>query len=261
VTDWNPALYRRFEGERTRPAMDLLARVPLSAATKVVDIGCGPGNSTELLAARYPEASLSGIDTSNAMVETARTRLPRARFEVADIALWTPDEPVDLLFANATLQWVTGHRVLLPRLAAQLAPGGALAIQMPDNLHTPMHTLMREAALAVGRADVVAQAEAERETLGSFEDYWGWLSPHAASIDIWKTTYVHPLADHDAIVTWLESTGLRPYLNRLTPDEIGRFKAHYRDAIARAYPAVSDGKVLLRFPRLFIVAMAADSGA
>lgn len=261
MTDWNPTLYRRFEGERTRPAMDLLARVPLAAATTVVDVGCGPGNSTELLAARYPEASLLGIDTSAAMVATARTRLPQARFEVADVASWTPDKPVDLLFANATLQWVRGHEELLPRLVSQLAPGGALAIQMPDNLHAPSHTLMRDAALAIGRADVVALAEAEREPLGSYEDYWAWLTPHVASIDLWKTTYVHPLADHDAIVTWLESTGLRPYLNRLAPDEIVRFKAHYRDGISRAYPTTSDGKVLLRFPRLFVIAMARRSGA
>ena len=139
MADWDPALYRRFESERTRPAIDLLARVPLTEARDVVDLGCGPGNSTELLAARYPQARIVGIDASEAMLASARERLPRLRFERADIADWRPARPPTLIFANAVLQWLPGHAVLLPRLFDSLAPGGVLALQMPDNLDQPRH--------------------------------------------------------------------------------------------------------------------------
>ncbi len=254
--DWNPDLYRRFEGERTQAALDLLSRIPIARAARVVDLGCGPGNSTEILAARYGGAEIVGIDTSPAMIEAARKRLPQARFEVADARSFAPPAPPDVLYANAVFQWLPDHAGLLGRLAGLLAPGGALAFQVPDNLHEATHTSMREAAIAIGRADIVEAAESERTPIGSFEDYWNWLSPSCSRIDVWRTTYVHPVADHGAVVTFLESTGLRPYLNRLGADEGVGFKARYREAIEKAYPATNDGKVLLRFPRLFVIAVA-----
>ena len=146
MSDWNPALYSRFEDERTRPAAELLARVPLDAPRNVVDLGCGPGNSTELLVARFPMARIVGTDSSQAMLATARQRLPQLSFEQGDIAEWSPAEPVDLAYANASLQWVSDHQRLLPRLLSALAPGGVLAVQMPDNLDEPSHRLMRETA-------------------------------------------------------------------------------------------------------------------
>ncbi|MDR0479843.1 MAG: methyltransferase domain-containing protein, partial [Burkholderiaceae bacterium] len=146
MSDWNPALYRRYEDERTRPARELLARVPLESVRLAYDLGCGPGNSTELLAARYPNAEIVGIDNSEAMLADARKRLPRVRFELADIAQWQPGAQPNLIYANAALQWVPGHETLLPRLLDALAPGGVLAIQMPDNLGEPTHRLMSELA-------------------------------------------------------------------------------------------------------------------
>jgi trans-aconitate 2-methyltransferase len=253
MTDWNPNLYRRFEGERTRPAMDLLARVALDEPKRVVDLGCGPGNSTELLAVRYPNAEVSGVDTSPAMVEAAKKRLPNASFEVGDAATWTSTSPLDVVYANAVFHWIPDHAALMPRLAKLLAPGGFLAFTVPDNRGEPTHTSMSTAARAIGKHDVVEAAEAERAVIGSFEDYWKWLSPHADQIDLWRTTYVHPVEGHDAMVSWFESTGLRPYLARLDADETRAFKAAYRKEIANAYPLVG-GRVLLRFPRLFVVA-------
>ena len=146
MADWSPATYLKFEDERTRAAIDLLAHVPLDDARHVVDVGCGPGNSTELLAARYPGADVLGIDNSPAMLEEARRRLPEARFEPADAAAWLPDADVDLVFANATYQWVPDHFAQLPRVLAALRPGAVLAVQMPDNRAEPTHRLMVEVA-------------------------------------------------------------------------------------------------------------------
>ena len=256
MSDWNPNLYRRFEGERTRPAMDLLSRVGIDDPKRVVDLGCGPGNSTEILRARYRDAAIVAVDNSPAMVDAGRVRVPSATFELGDAGAWSPEQPVDLMFANAVFHWLPDHASLLPRLATRIAPGGCLAFQVPDNLSEPSHLLMREAAVAIGKADIVPAAEAERATIGTFDDYWAWLAPHFAHVELWRTTYVHPLESHDAVVTWLEATGLRPYLARLAEGDAKAFRAKYREDIARAYK-VTNGRVLLQFPRLFAVARAA----
>jgi trans-aconitate 2-methyltransferase len=254
MADWNAALYLTFEDERTRPARDLLAHVPLAEPARVVDLGCGPGNSTELLAERWPNVKLRGLDTSDDMLATARRRLPRASFEKADIATWTSNEPLDLIFANAVLQWVGDHEAVFPRLVGQLAPGGVLAVQMPDNLNEPSHSLMRETAADGPWTDKLADAAGIRVRIGSPADYYELLRPRASSIDVWRTTYYHPLEGAGAIVTWLSATGLKPFLDPLDAGERQAFLNSYRMRVARAYPAHPDGRVLLAFPRLFIVA-------
>jgi trans-aconitate 2-methyltransferase len=253
VTAWAPGQYLKFEDERTRPARDLLAAVPLAEARTAVDIGCGPGNSTELLAARFPGAAITGFDNSPEMLRAARQRLPRATFIEADVATWMPSAPVDLLFANAVFQWVPDHLSVLVRLTEALAPGGVLAAQMPDNFAEPSHFLMREAAKAGPWASKLAGAEADRSEIAPPEAYYDRLRPGAAKVDLWRTVYQHPLADAAAIVAWFRSTGLRPYLNRLSPAEQGAFIAAYQTRIAAAYPVRTDGRVLLAFPRVFLV--------
>lgn len=255
MADWNPALYRRFEDERTRPADELLARVPLAQATHVVDLGCGPGNSTELLVRRFPQAQVTGIDTSEAMLASARERLPGTAFERGDIATWVPAVAPDLIYANAALQWVAGHETLVPRLFSLLAPGGVLAIQMPDNRQEPSHRLMRAVAGEAPWREPIGDADAVRTELATIGGYYDMLARDAASVDVWHTVYQHVMPSAGSIVDWLRSTGLRPFLDALPDDALrAGFLAEYERRIAEAYPERSDGKRLLAFPRMFIVA-------
>lgn len=255
MLDWNPALYRRYEDERTRPAQELLARVPLSGATHVVDLGCGPGNSTELLANRFPTAKVVGTDNSEAMLASARERLPQARFELSDIATWAPqDQAPDLIYANAALQWVPDHEQLIPRLFAALAPGGVLAIQMPDNREEPTHRLMRAVAAEAPWAEPIGNADRLRTLLLPLGGYYDLLAPDAARVDVWHTIYQHPMANAAAIVEWVRGTGLKPFVDRLPADLQASYLAEYERRVDQAYPARTDGKRLLAFPRMFIVA-------
>lgn len=259
MADWNPALYTRFEDERTRPARDLLARVPLQSARLAVDLGCGPGNSTELLVERFPSAAVIGTDNSPSMIESARERLPeakfpRASFELSDIARWTPKTPPDLIYANAALQWVPDHETLLPRLLQSLAPGGVLAIQMPDNRDEPTHRLMRETAAEPTWAAAIGDYSKLRTELLGLQGYYDLLAPLAGSLDIWRTAYQHPMQSARGIVDWVRATGLRPFVDPLSPELRESYLAEYERRIDAAYPARTDGQRLLAFPRLFIIA-------
>lgn len=263
--DWNAAQYLKFEDERSRPARDLLAQVPAlphtGAAARIIDLGCGPGNSTELLIARYPQARVIGLDSSPNMLAEARKRLPGVHFLQADLAQWQPDAaasdpdaagPYDLVFANAVFQWLPEHPAVLARLFAALAPGAVLAVQMPDNIGEPSHRLMREVAQEAPWAAKLAQAA--RAPLPPVRHYYDLLAPQAARLDLFHIDYNHPLAGPDAVVEWVSSTGLRPFLDPLDTAEREDFRARYTARIAQAYPLAEDGKLLLRFPRLFIVA-------
>jgi trans-aconitate 2-methyltransferase len=252
MSDWSPTTYLKFEDERTRPARDLLAQVHIGQAGRIVDVGCGPGNSTELLAARFPGADILGIDNSPAMLTAAGQRLPGRRFEIADANTWTPDPDVDLVYANATYQWVGGHLEQLRRVLAALRPGAILAVQMPDNLAEPTHRMMSAVAEAGPWRERLARVA--RDPLPPPRTYHEALAPFAGRIDLWHTIYNHVLADAPAIVEFVRATGLRPYLDPLSDPERRAFLERYTARIAEAYPALADGKVMLRFPRFFIVA-------
>ena len=180
MPDWSAAQYLKFEDARTRPARDLLAQVPVADPRRVVDLGCGPGNSTELLVECWPNAVVSGIDTSPDMIEKAKARLPDISFAVADAETWQPTEPVDVIFANAVFQWLPDHPAVLRRLIDCLAPGGVLAVQMPDNLGEPSHRLMREAAAEMPFAEKIAGAA--RNPLPAVGAYYDLLAPHCARL-------------------------------------------------------------------------------
>jgi trans-aconitate 2-methyltransferase len=251
---WSAKQYLSFENERTRPVRDLLAAVPVVEARSVVDIGCGPGNSTELLAARYPDAAARGLDSSADMIAAAQKRLPQVRFDLADIGAWNEPGPFDVILANAVLQWVPNHATLLPAILAKLAPAGSLAVQMPDNLEEPAHRLMREIAAGGLWAGKLADATAARTTTRNADWYYQLLKPLCAKVDVWRTTYYHVLGGGPrAVVEWFKGTGLRPFLDPLDEGERAAFLERYEAAVALAYPALEDGTVLLPFPRLFIV--------
>jgi trans-aconitate 2-methyltransferase len=252
---WSAGQYLKFEDERTRPARDLLLGVPSSAVKCAADLGCGPGNSTELITARYPDASVTGVDNAPGMIKAAKARLPGARFELCGIEEWSEPGPWDLIYANAALQWVGGHEALLPKLAQRLAPGGSLAIQMPDNLDEPSHTSMVTAAQNLPFAARIEDAAKARTELGTANWYYALLKPLPSRVDIWRTTYFHPLAGGlDAIVEWVKGTGLRPFLSALSEAERPVYIAAYKEELAKVYKPLADGTVILPFPRLFIVA-------
>jgi trans-aconitate 2-methyltransferase len=253
MADWSAEQYLKFADERTRAARDLLAQVPLDHPSIVYDLGCGPGNSTELLSERYRQARIIGIDSSPEMLAKARKSHPHAEFAEGDLKTWQPAEKADILFANAVFQWVPDHVQVLKRLLAALREGSVLAVQMPDNLNEPSHIAMRETALAGSWADKLKSLGRVRDRLPSPHVYYQELQPHAARIDIWHAIYNHPLDGAAGIVEWVKGTGLRPYIDPLDAAEREAYLAAYQERIARAYPAEPDGKVLLRFPRLFIV--------
>ncbi|MCQ8276841.1 trans-aconitate 2-methyltransferase [Acetobacteraceae bacterium KSS8] len=259
--DWSASRYSVFERERSRPAIDLLNAlpdvVPNVVPLRAIDLGCGPGNSTALLRARFPDAVLSGLDSSPDMLDAARKRLADVRFAQGDIAAWALDETAhyDLVFSNAALQWLPDHAALFPALLHRLAPGGTLAVQIPDNLDEPSHVLMRTIAADARWADRLSDAAAARADRHTVTWYDALLRANGAKVDAWRTTYHHRLdGGAGGIVRWLESTGLRPFLAALDPEIRPLFLTEYEAALAHAYPADSDGSVLLPFPRLFLVA-------
>ncbi|WP_244849389.1 trans-aconitate 2-methyltransferase [Caballeronia sp. SL2Y3] len=249
---WEAKQYSVFEAERTRPVRDLLHAAQGATVRVAVDLGCGPGNSTEKLLDYAPQASIVGIDSSADMIEAARKRLPQVRFELADISAWNEAGPYDLILANASLQWVPDHDTLLPRLVGLLAPGGRLAVQMPDNLDEPSHRLMREVAANGPWRERLAGTE--RTLRHDAQWYYARLKPQCERVDVWRTIYHHPLAGGiDAVIEWFKGSALRPMLAKLEADEQTAFLDQYREALKSAYAVLADGTVLLPFPRLFFV--------
>ncbi len=253
ASDWDTALYLKFEAERTQPARDLLARVT-QTPRRIVDLGCGPGTSTRLLAARFPDAEILALDNSEPMLAEARRRLPDVRFEAADIAKWRPRQRPDLIFANAALQWLPDHESLFPRLMSYLAEGGALAVQMPDKSQEPSHALMRLVAADGPWADRLVPIAKTRAVIATHGEYYVWLKPLSAALDIWQTTYVHPMAGVGAVVDWFRGSALRPFLNPLDVCEREQFIERYMRELAVAYGVEPDGSLLFLYPRLFILA-------
>jgi trans-aconitate 2-methyltransferase len=252
---WSSKQYLMFENERTRPVRDLLAAVPIADARHVVDLGCGPGNSTEVLAQRYPSAKVSGLDSSSDMIAAARKRMPNVQFDVADIRTWPATGPYDVILSNAVFQWVPGHETIFPALIAKLSEGGSLAIQMPDTQEEPPHRMMRELAADGPWAQKLKDASQARTALESAEWYYKLLQPHCARVDIWRTTYYHVLKDGPSgIVEWFKGSALRPFLDPLDDGEKQAYLARYTSMVTQVQPALPDGSVLLPFPRLFMVA-------
>jgi trans-aconitate 2-methyltransferase len=249
---WNPQTYLAFADQRTRPAADLLARVPAGHPARVIDLGCGPGNSTALLAARWPDAGLEGLDSSAEMLEQARASAVPANWIQADLAAWTPTTPYDVIYSNATFQWVPDQGVLFPRLMSFLKPGGVFAFQVPVNFNAPSHALMHETAADPRWKETLARVRDIQR--GSAAAYYEIIKPHAATLDIWQTEYLQLLEGEDAVYHWVSGTGLRPFVQALEGAEREAFIAAYKAKLNVAYPRRADGTTLFPFQRLFVVA-------
>ena len=277
---WDPGTYLRFGDERARPFFDLLSRVGAEDPAFVADLGCGPGNLTAALAARWPGARVLGVDNSPEMIEAARADAAtpgmlgaagaeaatletgrgagaavepgQPEFRLADIRAWRPEQPVDVIICNAVLQWIPGHEELLTEWVGWLAPGGWLAFQLPGNFDQPSHTILRELASESRWKSLLGGAQLNRQA-GDPADYLALLAGAGCEVDAWETTYLHVLPGQDAVVNWYRGSGLRPVLAALPPAMADEFVAAYRDRIRMAYPAAPYGTVL-PFRRVFVVA-------
>jgi trans-aconitate 2-methyltransferase len=258
-TGWDPRQYLKFADHRLRPALELLDRVPLASPEVIYDLGCGAGNVTRILAGRWPAARVFGLDNSKEMLAQAAAEPSRIDWIEGDLRTWSPAEPVDLIYSNATLHWVEDHRTLFPRLAGYLRPGGCLAVQMPLSWQSPSHRLMRQTLANGGPGGHALGTEALRQAVArdwveDTEVYYDLLAGRTRSLDLWQTEYVQILEGEDPVLEWVKGTGLRPILNGLGGKERETFLAEYARRLRAAYPAKADGKTLYRFRRLFIVA-------
>lgn len=252
---WDPAVYQRYGSERARPFADLVARIGATGPRAVVDLGCGPGELTAGLAARWPDAVVTGIDSSPEMIGRARALDTPVRFETGDVRDFTPGPDVDVLVSNATLQWVPEHRELLTRWAAELPAGAWLAVQVPGNFDAPSHRALREVArsapYAAAVGDVVREAPVD-DAAG----YAARLTAAGATVDAWETTYVHLLdagGDEHPVLRWMDGTALRPVRAALDDDAWRSLRAELGERLAAAYPS-RGGMVPFEFRRVFLVA-------
>ena len=258
-TTWDPVGYLRFGDERARPFTDLLARVGAREPLTVVDLGCGEGALTASLAARWPGARVTGVDSSPQMIAAAAAHaVPgRVRFVEGDVRGWQPQEPVDVLVTNAVLHWVAGHADLLRRWAGQLAPGGWLAVQVPGNWRAPTHALLAALCRSPRWSGLVGDAAPAADAVLDPAGYLEVLTGAGLAADAWETTYLHVLRGEDPVLGWVRSTVLRPVLDRLGDGDAAELTAEYAAALRAAYPRRPDGTTLLPFRRVFAVGHAA----
>ena len=250
---WDPDVYNRYADERGRPFVELLTRVRVDSASAVVDLGCGPGDLTALLAERWPDADVVGVDSSADMVAAAGEHAgENVRFVQGDLATWQPPGPVDVVVANAALHWVPGHVDLLPRFAGWLRPGGALAFQVPDNFTEPSHVLLHELRVSPRWRDRLGDGADRTAGVERPGRYLRALVDAGLDPDVWQTEYLHVLPGEDAVLNWVRGTALRPVLSILDPHEQDEFVASYGEALRAAYPRHEFGTVF-PFRRTFAV--------
>jgi trans-aconitate 2-methyltransferase len=253
---WDPSQYLKFAGVRFRPAIDLLNRVPQTAPKLVYDLGCGTGNTTAALVARWPDAEVIGVDNSPDMLAGAQKAVPTARFVQADLARWTPKAPPEVIYSNAALQWLDDHAALFPRLLSLLAPGGTLAVQMPRNHQEPSHANMEVAARAGPWHDTL-KPQLRLHPTAPPEFYYDTLQPRSATLDIWEQIYLQVLEGENPVHQFTKGSALKPLLDALQGSQREGFEQHYAGLVRKAYPPRADGRTLFPFRRLFMIAQQA----
>ncbi|MCG8653060.1 MAG: methyltransferase domain-containing protein [Pirellulales bacterium] len=254
MSSWDSDLYLKFGVERTRPAIDLAAQIRLQTPRTIVDLGCGPGNSTQVLRARWPTAHTVGVDMSAEMIGAARQSYPDQTWIQADLTKWTGDQPFDVVFSNAAIQWIGGHRELVQNLFGLVAGGGVLAFQIPSNVFALVRQHIHEIAADPAWNDRMDDARSAL-TMEPPSFYYDALVEHARTIDLWETEYFHVVENPESVVQWISGTGLRPFVDALESDEERqRFVGELKTRVARTYARRADGKVLFPFRRTFVIA-------
>ncbi len=254
MSDWNSRQYLKFEKERTQPAKDLINRIEIENPNKILDIGCGPGNSTYELKKRWPDAQICGIDNSEDMINTAKSTYKDIDFAIVNASnqLHTINEQYDIVFSNACIQWLPDHHKLLGEMMDLLNNDGILAIQLPMNFNEPIHQLIREVVQREKWADLISN-EREIDSL-SKEEYFDLLSDISSDFVLWETIYMHRMPSHESILEWYRGTGLRPYLNQLSEEYHEEFENDIIELIREYYPIQKNGEIIFRFPRFFFIA-------
>jgi trans-aconitate 2-methyltransferase len=252
--DWNPAQYLKFKKERTQPSIDLISKIKLENPKSIIDIGCGPGNSTQVLYQRWPTAKIVGLDHSEEMIKKAQKDFPNQKWILADVSRFETREKYDLIFSNATLQWIPNHDFLLPHLFNLINDQGALAVQVPANNESPLH----QALLSTAHDKKWYCFTEGCEKLLNYRTppyYYNLLSPIASHFDLWETTYYHVLPSQGELIEWYRSTGMRPFLERLPDDETKKqFEKDVLEGCRNDYKPQRDGRILYPFKRIFFVA-------
>jgi trans-aconitate 2-methyltransferase len=287
MAGWNPDQYLKFSDERTQPGRDLAARICVPQVRSVIDLGCGPGNSTRILAERWPDAQITALDSDASMINAAIESNPRGRWITGDIAKWaagrlpsdaensaepavssardgstenasagtSENELYDVVFSNAALQWLPDHATLYPQLFSHVAPGGALAVQIPSSQDRPAYRLLREMAASIGWRKCFPTGRVRTWHAHEWEFYYDLLAPSASRVDVWQTEYFHVMPGAETVVEWYSATGMRPYLAAITEDaDREKFLAEYTEKIRAAYPRRPDGHILFPFLRIFLIA-------
>jgi trans-aconitate 2-methyltransferase len=251
VTDWDPAQYLRFADLRLRPGLDLARQIDIDEPETIIDLGCGAGHLTAILARRWPRARVIGVDASTAMLDEARSAHPALRFEQADLVQWRTDRPVDVIYSNAALHWLEDHDHVFPALFTQVRRGGVIAVQMPNNWREPTHTVPAAILDSTTWPDSARRA-LMRDRVGAIAAYRRRLSP--SDFDSWETIYHHRLTGTDPVLEWVKGSLLRPVLDALDDRQRQRFERECADGYAGAYPPDEAGTTWLPFRRLFMVA-------
>ena len=255
---WDVSRYLEYADLRLRPALELLARIPDRHPKRIVDLGCGAGNVTRHLAERWPQAEITGVDNSPEMLARAMGEVPGVNWLEGDLATWAPGQPVDLIYSNAALHWVSNHEVLLPRLLEFLTPDGVLAIQMPNNFNAPSHRLMFHVAAQEPWATQLAKVQ-RKSPVAAPAFYYDLLAPRVFNLDIWETDYMQVMTGEHPVAEFTKGTWLKPILDALDEPDRTEFEKSYREAVRTAYPPRADGRTLFPFRRLFLLACLGDT--
>lgn len=254
MLNWNSNQYLKFKNERTQPAFDLANRICIDNPKNIIDIGCGPGNSTFVLKNRFPNANIIGIDNSADMISKAKSKDSSINFVQADVNEFFAEckDKFDVVFSNACIQWIPNHKDLLSKLMRILKINGVLAIQIPYNYNEPIHKIISKVTTNSKWKSIFTTLR--QKYVLEISEYYDLLSEISSDFQMWQTVYFHKMTSYESILEWYRGTGLRPYLNQLNENQTAEFEKDIMNEIKQVYSVQSNGEIIFRFPRLFFIA-------